>query len=48
MVGEIRYRVCPVCGNPMRLVNGKWICMVCGYAVNDTPAKVAVAVARRA
>ncbi len=29
---NVVYRVCPRCGNPMKIVNGSWVCIVCGHA----------------
>ena len=43
----VEYLVCPVCGNPMRLVNGKWVCPVCGYTVPLAARMHAVAVATK-
>ena len=30
---NVSYKVCPVCGHAMRLINGIWVCTVCGVSV---------------
>gem|GEM_PF-5336451 len=28
---NVYYKVCPICGNPLQLINRTYMCRICGY-----------------